>query len=163
VNLDDEGSVPISYFGACVDLTCDVRLDNYAGVINRTHTGSDWGSTNYAAAIAAAVAEHDASGATDPGLVIFQTDGEPDDPPAAEHALRHASTRPLFFAFVGFGPERNMLFLKTLDTLPGRTVDNASFFHAANPGTVTDGELYDGITREFATWLSAARTAGIVQ
>ncbi|MEV8600478.1 VWA domain-containing protein [Streptomyces griseoviridis] len=42
------------------------------------------------------------------------------------------------------------------------TIDNASFFHAANPRTITDQQLYDGITREFATWVAAARAAGII-
>ncbi|MDX3455088.1 VWA domain-containing protein [Streptomyces sp. ME02-8801-2C] len=163
VNLDDDGSVPVSYFGASVDHTVDVRLDNYVGIIDTTHTASAWGSTNYVAAMQAAVEEHDINGFDFPGLVIFQTDGEPNDAEKTKRALRSISNRPLFFAFVGFGPERNMRFLQQLDTLDGRQVDNASFFHAADPHTVTDEALYDGITGEFAGWLAAARAAGIVQ
>ncbi|WP_405925465.1 VWA domain-containing protein [Streptomyces sp. NBC_00035] len=163
VNLDDDGSVPVSYFGSSVDHTVDVRLDNYSGLIDRTHTASAWGSTNYVAAMQAAAAEHWNSGADHPGLVIFQTDGEPDDQDTAKRTLRTLSDRPMFFAFVGFGPARNMRFLKKLDNLSGRKVDNASFFHAADPLTVTDEELYDGITSQFAAWLPAARAAGILR
>jgi hypothetical protein len=160
VNLDDDGSVPLIYFGSDADTAEDIRLDNYAGLIDRTHPGVEWGSTNYVAAMHAAIAEHQVSGATDPALVIFQTDGAPDDRRAAEKVLRRASKLPIFWAFVGFGG--SVEFLEKLDDLGGRAVDNASFFHAAVPHAVTDEQLYDGITREFAGWLAAARTAGII-
>lgn len=157
-NLDDDGNVPLVYFGSHVNQAGDVRLDAYQGVINRTHSVVGWGSTNYAAAIDYICDLH--HGNPTPALVIFQTDGEPDSRPAAEAALREASKQPLFFAFVGYG--NNIHFLEQLDTLAGRTVDNASFFHARNPHHVDDAQLYDGLTGEFAQWLTAARTAGIV-
>ncbi|MGW0566124.1 VWA domain-containing protein [Streptomyces tauricus] len=163
VNLDDDGSVPVAFFGSWVDHSVDVRLDNYRGIIDRTHTNSSWGSTNYVAAMQAAVDEHQNSGADFPALVIFQTDGEPDDESATKRTLRTISNRPMFFAFVGFGPARNMRFLKKLDNLSGRQVDNASFFHAADPHNVSDEALYDGITSQYAAWLTAARTEGIVR
>ena len=161
VNLDDDGSVPLIFFGSQAEQHEDVRLDNYSGLIDRAHQRLRWGSTNYVAAMNAAVSEYRASGATDPALVIFQTDGEPDDRDAAERVLRHASPLPIFWAFVGFGGR--VEFLEQLDDLTGRVVDNASFFHAADPHRVSDAELYDGITREFAGWLTAARAAGIVR
>jgi hypothetical protein len=160
-NLDDDGNVPVLYFGSYVETPVDVRVDNYGGIINRTHPLVSWGSTNYAAAIRAAVREYLASGATMPGLVVFQTDGEPDSRSAAEQALRDASEFPVFFAFVGFGG--GIDFLEDLDTLPGRRVDNASFFHARDPRAVSDADLYDGITREFAQWVPAATAAGVIR
>lgn len=161
VNLDDDGTVPIIYFGSVVDSVCDARLDNYTGIIDRTHTASAWGSTNYVAAMQNVIDEHEVSGATTPGFVIFQTDGEPDDRGAVERMLRNASELPIFWAFVGFGGR--VSFLERLDDLRGRKVDNASFFHAANPHAVTDAQLYDGITHEYAGWLAAATAAGIVR
>lgn len=161
VNLDDDGTVPITYFGSTVDSMCDARLDNYAGIIDRTHVASAWGSTNYVAAMRNVIDEHEVSGATDPGFVIFQTDGEPDDRGAVERMLRDASSLPIFWAFVGFGGR--VSFLERLDDLRGRKVDNASFFHAANPLAVSDAQLYDGLTNEYAGWLAAATAAGIVR
>jgi len=160
-NLDDDGSVPLIYFGSRVDHAEDARIGSHQGIVDRTHRHVPWGSTDYAAAIRYVAAEHQASETSrqHPALVIFQTDGEPDSRTAAEQALRDASRLPLFFAFVGFG--RNIAFLNRLDDLPGRAVDNASFFHAAHPANVSDAELYDGITREYAAWLTAARGAGI--
>lgn len=161
VNLDDDGAVPVIYFGSRVEQYDDARLDNYAGLIDRTHPRVHWGSTDYVAGMQAAIAEYQKSGATDPALIIFQTDGEPNDRKAAERVLREASKLPIFWAFVGFGGRVD--FLTKLDDLRRRVVDNASFFHAANPHAVTDAQLYDGITAEFAGWLTAARAAGILR
>lgn len=160
VNVDDDGSVPLIFFGTQAEQPGDIRLDNYAGLIDTAHQPIRWGSTNYVAAMNAAISEYRGSGATDPALVIFQTDGEPDDRGAAERMLRSASGLPVFWAFIGFGGR--VSFLEKLDDLTGRVVDNASFFHAANPHAVTDEQLYDGITREFAGWLTAARAAGVI-
>lgn len=160
-NLDDDGNVPLIYFGSRVEQYDDARLDNYQGIIDRTHQRVHWGSTDYVAGMRAAVDEYREARTADPALVIFQTDGEPNDRRAAERALREASSLPIFWAFVGFGGR--VSFLEKLDDLHGRKVDNASFFHAANPHAVTDAELYDGITGEFAGWLTAARAAGILR
>jgi uncharacterized protein with von Willebrand factor type A (vWA) domain len=161
VNLDDDGAVPVIFFGSYVEQYDDARLDNYTGIINRTHPRVHWGSTDYVAAMHAAIVEYQKSGATDPALVIFQTDGEPNSRKAVERALKDASNLPIFFAFIGFGGR--VEFLEKLDDLRGRVVDNASFFHARDPLATSDADLYDGITREFAGWLTAARTAGVLR
>lgn len=157
-NLDDDGLVPLIYFGSHVNQVEDVSLNAYQGVINRTHQHVRWGSTNYAAAIDYVVDLHGDN--PTPALVIFQSDGAPDSQRDAEAALREASRYPLHFAFIGFGDR--IQFLEKLDDLRGRTVDNASFFHARQPLTVADSDLYDGITHEYAGWLAAATAVGIV-
>ncbi|KIF67585.1 toxic cation resistance protein [Streptomyces sp. AcH 505] len=159
-NLDDDATVPLIYFGSRVEVAEDVLLSNYAGIVDRTHASVHWGRTDYARAITYAVNEHLESGAA-VGLVIFQTDGDPDDVLAAEAALRWASQSPVFFAFVGFG--NDITFLQRLDNLPGRAVDNAAFFHASDPLTTADADLFDGITAQYGAWLSAARAAGIIR
>jgi hypothetical protein len=159
VNLDDDGNVPLVYFESNVHQLPDVRLDNYQGVVNRTHDQVRWGSTDYASAIDYVVDLH--HGNPLPGLVVFQTDGEPDSRRDAENAMRDASQEPLFFAFVGFGDR--VQFLEKLDDLRGRAVDNASFFHARDPFRVSDEQLYDGITHEYGSWLAAATAAGILR
>lgn len=165
-NLDDDGTVPMIFFADIAGHPVDVDLANYAGIVDREHRRASWGYTNYAAAIDAVVDHYQASGATDPAFVIFQTDGAPylpgkDAARQAETALKEASKLPLFFAFVGFGD--SIQFLAKLDGLRGRAVDNASFFHASNPLAVTDTQLYDGLTTEYAGWLAAATAAGIVR
>lgn len=161
-NLDDDGTVPIVYFGTTAEHPVNADLDTYAGIVDRTHQRVGWGSTNYVAAMDAVVADYQANANTDyPALVIFQTDGSPDSQSYAERALREYSGLPVFWAFVGFGS--NIKFLERLDDLRGRKVDNASFFHAQDPHRTSDSDLYDGITHEYAGWLSAATAAGIVR
>jgi len=160
-NLDDDGTVPIVYFGTTAEEPFDVRVTDYQGVIDRTHRGVRWGSTDYVSAMNRVAADYRRSGAATPALVIFQTDGEPNHRGAVEQTLRDLSTLPIFFAFVGFGDR--VQFLEQLDTLTGRHIDNASFFHAPDPQRVSDEDLYDGLTGEFAQWLTAARAAGIVR
>ncbi|MFD7537463.1 VWA domain-containing protein [Streptomyces sp. NPDC059819] len=160
-NLDADGTVPIVYFGSQASEPFDVNLADYEGVIGRTHPAVPWGLTDYVVAMDTVADHYKQSGATEPALVIFQTDGAPDDRRSVEQALRAYSTGQIFWAFVGFG--NSIGFLEELDDLPGRAVDNASFFHAGDPHDVSDETLYDGLTQEYATWLAAATDAGIVR
>jgi hypothetical protein len=170
VNLDDDGTVPLIYFGDDVHPAFNVSLGDYQGAVQQTHARTPWGYTNYAAAIRAVADLHARIGAGNPGLVIFQTDGDPyirfgDAKKEAEKALKDVSGQPLFYSFVGFGDELG--FLRKLDNLRvgigGRKVDNASLFETGyDPSLVTDEELYDGIMQEYPKWLNEARAKGIL-
>lgn len=167
VNLDDDGVVPLVMFDNQPYPTVDIQLGGYQGVVADQHSlhGGErtMGGTRYTIAMHRVIEHYRSSGATDPALVLFQTDGVPQDEQDTRVQLAMASKLPLFWAFIGFGRHR-VQFLQTLDTLPGRVVDNASYFHAgAAPQSLNDAVLYDGITSEFAQWLPAARTAGVLR
>lgn len=166
VNLDDDGTVPLVFFDSRPYPVVDVSLEQYEGVVaaqHQLHGGErTMGGTYYTAAMSTVIEHYRSSGATDPALVIFQTDGSPQDKDATRLQLAQASRLPIFWAFVGFGPGK-VAFLKELDKLAGRLVDNASYFHAgANPSALPDSELYDGLTGEFGRWLPAARAKGLL-
>ncbi|MEW2250439.1 VWA domain-containing protein [Streptomyces sp. NPDC006975] len=166
VNLDDDGTVPLVFFDSQPYPIVDVSLDRYQGVVAQQHQlhGGDrtMGGTQYALAMRAVVEHYQDSGATDPALVIFQTDGEPQDRDTARLQLAQASKLPIFWSFVGFG-FNEVDFLKRLDTMRGRYLDNASYFHAgADPTGLADAALYDGITAEFGAWLIEARGKGLL-
>lgn len=169
VNLDDDGIVPMLMFDDRPYSIVNIELDDYRGVVAGEHRGhggrSTMGGTRYAPAMRA-VTDHymaaRAKGTTAPALVIFQTDGAPQDRSATEAELARVSELPIFFAFVGFGYSP-VPFLQGLDDLPGRAVDNASYFHAGvRPKNVPDAQLYDGITAQVGPWLTEARTKGIL-
>jgi hypothetical protein len=158
--IDDDGQVPVFYFGSEVSQPKTVSLDNYNRFVDRTHQAVEWGATDYDKTIRAVTAYHVRHGGGQPGLVIFQTDGSPgtwgggDDRENARQALRDVSGQDIFFSFVGFGPKRQVSFLFELDEIGGRVRDNASAFHAKDPQRVKDSDLYDGILKEFTQdWL----------
>ena len=166
VNLDDDGVVPVVFFASQASRPFDVSLANYAGRVQQEHLSQRWGGTHYSLAMQEVVSHYQTSGALDPALVIFQTDGEPQDKGPTETALKLASKLPIFWSFVGFGDE--LKFLRKLDNLRvgfgGRKVDNASLFETGDePFQVSDTELYDGILHEYPKWLTEARRAGILR
>ncbi|MFJ9816304.1 VWA domain-containing protein [Streptomyces sp. NPDC101151] len=168
-HLDDDGRVPVVFFSTDIDAVTDIALDGHEGRIERIAAGlGHMGKTSYHLAMDAVIDHYLDSGATDPALVVFQTDGGPINKLAAERYLCKAARLPLFWQFVGFGDpgSRQFEFLRKLDELavPGRRlVDNAGFFHAGqDPLRVSDSELYDRLVGEFPKWLTAARAAGVV-
>lgn len=166
VNVDDDGTVPVVFFSTRPSPAFDVNLSNYQGYVQRQHAKQPWGGTNYSHAMQAVMDHYVMSRATDPALVIFQTDGNPTDQGATEAALKSASKLPVFWSFVGFGDE--LSFLRKLDKLRvgigGRKVDNASLFETGrDPLQVSDASLYDGIMHEYPKWLVDARSKGIIR
>jgi hypothetical protein len=169
-HLDDDGRVPVVFFSTDVDAVTDIALDRHEGAVERIVAGlGHMGKTSYHLAMDAVIDHYLDSGATDPALVVFQTDGGPISRPAAERYLCKAAKLPLFWQFVGFGDpgSRQFDFLRKLDELavPGkRIVDNAGFFHAGeDPRRLSDAELYGRLCGEFPQWLAAARAAGILR
>lgn len=154
LEIDDDGQVPVFYFGTNVSPPVTATAANYQGFVDRTHSGASWGTTNYADTIREVARYHRDNGQGRPGIAVFQTDGSPDNRRAAETALKDVSSLNLFFAFVGFGPEQQVDFLFKLDEISGRVRDNASAFHASDPRRTRDSDLYDGILKEFTSdWL----------
>ncbi|MFI6351793.1 VWA domain-containing protein [Streptomyces sp. NPDC050743] len=169
-HLDDDGRVPVVFFSTDVDAVTDIALDDHEGRIERTVARlGHMGKTSYHLAMDAVIDHYLDSGATDPALVVFQTDGGPINKLAAERYLCKAAKLPLFWQFVGFGDpgSRQFEFLRKLDELavPDRRIlDNAGFFHAGeDPRRVRDADLYDRLVGEFPHWLRAARAAGVVR
>ncbi|MFC9299007.1 vWA domain-containing protein [Streptomyces sp. NPDC057011] len=169
-HLDDDGVVPVVFFSTEVDAVEEISLAGHEGRVTEIAAGlGHMGKTSYDAAMEAVIDHYLDSGAADPALVVFQTDGGPLSKFAAEKYLCKAARLPLFWQFVGFGNTRSSQFdfLRRLDELPvpaHRVVDNAGYFHAGlEPSAVPDSELYDRLISEFPDWLKAARRAGIVR
>ncbi|MGG5252487.1 vWA domain-containing protein [Neobacillus sp. SM06] len=73
-----------------------------------------------------------------------------------------SSTQPIFWQFVGIG-DSNFEVLKKLDTMEGRFIDNANFFHMDDMSKVSDEMLYEQLLNEFPQWLKEAKNKGILQ
>lgn len=95
-----------------------------------------------------------------PVFIIFINDGGVVKP--IKKVITAASVHPIFWQFVGIG-HSDFEVLRQLDTMEGRVVDNANFFHLDDIAAVTDEVLYDQLLNEFPSWLKAAREKRIIR
>lgn len=97
-----------------------------------------------------------------PVFVIFITDGENGDRSNAELAISEASNAGIFFQFIGIGYD-SFNFLRKLDTLPGRNIDNANFFSVPKLSEVDDDQLYKLLLNEFPSFVTKARNQQLIK
>lgn len=166
-HFDDDGSIPVVLFDSRARTPEDITLDNYQGAVSAIAArAGNMGTTSYDSAIRMVTEHYQASGASEPALVIFQTDGAPNSRRDAEQAICDVAHLPLFWQFVGFGNDR-FEFLHKLDDLQvpkKRCIDNTGFFAAgADPRSLPEEVLYDELMKEFPTWLAEAKRQGIIR
>ncbi len=103
-----------------------------------------------------------------PVYVMFLTDGAPSDKAVATKQIRSASFEPVFWQFMGIGPERQFSYLQRLDDLEGRYTDNADFFAVSQDDLmgrrpISDDALFDRLMTEYPDWLRRARAQGLLR
>ncbi|SDH31560.1 TerF vWA domain-containing protein [Planococcus glaciei] len=96
----------------------------------------------------------------EPVFLVFINDGG--CKPGIKKFIVESSNQPIFWQFVGIG-DSNFDVLRRLDTMEGRVVDNANFFHLDDISQVSDAELYDQLLNEFPMWLKEAKGKGILR
>ncbi|MEH7123880.1 VWA domain-containing protein [Bacillus sp. JJ1532] len=95
----------------------------------------------------------------DPAFIVFINDGgcKKTIKPIIESSAKH----PVFWQFVGIG-NGNFDFLKQIDSMEGRIVDNANFLHIEEIDKMSDDQLYYSLLNEFPSWLKEAKEKGIL-
>jgi hypothetical protein len=177
LGFDDNGEVDFYLFESGVrKLPENITLSNIAGYINNKIIGKyQMGGTNYAPVINKIVAEFSQTKSGFMGMgkkqsatmdlpvyVIFITDGENSDHHEAERAIIEASKHGIFFQFVGIG-NATFSFLKKLDNLSGRNIDNANFFRVQDLANRTDQELYQLLLTEFPSFITEAKSKNLIK
>ncbi|WP_107923326.1 vWA domain-containing protein [Lysinibacillus parviboronicapiens] len=95
----------------------------------------------------------------DPVFIVFINDGGCKN--GIKRFIVESSTKPLFWQFVGIG-DSNFDVLRKLDSMEGRFIDNANFFHLDSMETITDEHLYEQLLDEFPMWLKGAKEKRII-
>lgn len=97
-----------------------------------------------------------------PKLVIVHTDGVPADMVTFKTAIIDAAQYPIFWIFIGHG--QSLEFLRDLDTMGGRVVDNVALVELDDARNLSDEQYYDKLTEELITsWYPAIRKEGITK
>lgn len=168
--LDDDGNIQVVFFAnSVVGGVNEVDINNYQGFVRTFKQSHSMGGTSYAPAISTVLdmfkggLMRKAKLRSDiPTLVLFVTDGQPQDQTTTERLIFDSADKPIFWQFMGLGysPE----FLNKLDTMEGRVVDNANVFDVTSSKSMPDEEFFPKVLTECITnWLPEIRRLGMVK
>lgn len=164
LKFDDNAELDMWLFANRFKRLPSISEEDFYDYVNReVMSRATWGGTNYAPIISDIVKKYAKEEPSDvPTFVLFLTDGENFDEREAERAIKEASRYNIFFQFIGLGDE-NFRFLKRLDEMEGRHIDNANFFEIRNIDRITDGQLYDLLLQEYPLWEKEAKRIGLLK
>jgi hypothetical protein len=187
MNFDDNGAADVFLFGSNDYTVGEIKRENFYEFVNREiYSRYELeGSTRYSG-VMIRIIEHYFPGAItykksgflgikkemvidsskyqkqEPVYMMFVTDGNCHDGDETTEVITKAAELGIFFQFVGVGNEK-FTFLKELDNLDGRFIDNANFFQVKDIDKTSDDDLYDSLLGEFPSWLKEARNKSLVK
>ena len=176
--LDDDGKLDVWFFGSTFKRTTSVREKNVDGYIKKECGENkrallvfkmpslmvDLGCGNNEPPVIRDVIKKYTQEEPSklPTFIVFLSDGGVTDEPGIKKAVIDAAKYPIFWQFVGLAGS-NYGILERLDTMSGRIVDNADFFHVDDLGKITDEQLYERLLNEFPSWMKQARAKGVLR
>ena len=158
MEFDDDGEMEVWIFDNSFHRLPNITLDNVYGYVNKEIIGKySMGGTNYSPVIKDVLNQYikktskgffKKAAAKLPEYVLFITDGDNFDKSNTDSIIKEASKYPIFWQFIGVGND-GFNYLRKLDDMTGRYVDNADFFAVNKIDNITYDKLFD----EFPEWL----------
>lgn len=165
MQFDDNGVMEAWVFSNDFHRIPDISLNNFYNYINNNQLTQRFymGGTEYAPVMQDIYKKYIIEEpAAIPTLVLFITDGDNSDKAQTTRVITDISRYPIFWQFVGIGSS-NFKYLKQLDTMEGRYIDNANFFSVNDLTRLSDNDLYGRLLGEYPEWLNKAKSVGLIR
>lgn len=156
LKFDDNGELEVYVFNYRCTQLVPMTLENYENYVQSEILRKNYGprgGTRYSPVVEETIDIYN-DGSPDPAFGIFITDGENDDQSATDSAIRRSSKYKIFYQFVGIGYE-SFQYLRALDDLDGRSVDNTAFVKVADFAQLDDDQLFEKLLEQYPQWLQA--------
>lgn len=169
LQFDDNGEVDVWLFHGAyhrMDTGMDVMNFNKYIVDVVNTCGERFGGTSYAPVLRDVHRKYAMEEPNDmPAFVIFLTDGANDDRRNTDDIVRKLSEHNIFVQFIGqnSSPTERFDYLRKLDDLSGRNIDNTGFFNVADLNKMSDAELYNALLEQYVSWINEAKRLGILR
>ncbi|MEG5037154.1 TerD family protein [Microcoleus sp. AT3-D2] len=176
--LDDDATLDVWFFGSTFKRTRSVTETNVDGYITKEAGAMKrallvfkmpslmlelGGGNNESLVIQDVIKKYTQEKASKlPTFIVFLSDGGVTNEPELKKSIVEGAKYPIFWQFVGLAGF-NYGILERLDSMGGRLVDNANFFHLDDLGKITDEQLYERLLNEFPAWIKQARLKGILK
>lgn len=156
LKFDDNGELDVYLFNTSYIQLPSMTIKNYENYVNEQILKKGYapsGGTSYSPVINKTISDY-TDNSDLPAFGIFITDGENNDYSETDAAIRISSRHKIFYKFIGMGNE-NFKYLRKLDNLSGRTVDNTAFCKVSSFDTLNDEQLYNKLLEQYPDWLKA--------
>lgn len=171
LQIDADGTVPVTPFDSRLWDTVDVTMDNYQGIVDREL----WRNGQMGGTLMSPVFGHlleQARRATMPIFAIVVGDGSPErrDREPTTRLVIELANHPVFIKFLSVRPVDYLQELDDLEQKSGRSligrstrkVDNVDAQDMPDPAGLSDLAFADSMVEEWDTWIAAATSAGIL-
>ena len=155
LQFDDNGELDVWLFDDKYRRIEGMTLNNFDNFVQNEILAKHWhmGCTSYAPVLNDMIKEHGNSSM--PTYVLFITDGSNDDKRNTDEVIRRAAEQNIFIQFVGVGND-SFDYLKKLDDLTGRPVDNTGFVKMSDVSNIAnDSQLFELLLEQYPDWLRA--------
>lgn len=158
LQIDSDAAIEVIAFDSRVWPTRNVSLTDYRQAAASVWHRNAMGSTDLTAALGAVKL---IGGSTkEPVVCVVITDGQPNDTRTATAAVVDLARYPVFLKFLAL---RDVPYLRQLDDMDGRLVDNADAKTIEDPAGISDEDFAEAMADEWDGWLTAAKSVGVIR